>query len=456
MYRGSIYFCYGILFAVFYIAFQFTSISTSYAASYFYTVVQAVESHNKVAAARAGMEATRQRIRVARGDWFPGLEITANSGYEETSKPSVAGTQSDFSEVNLKITQLLWDFGATNTRIEKSRLRMLQSQLTLFKTQQDIMLEAVTAAIRFRSALKVLDFARKSEDNIRRQTGLEQARVDAGGGLSTDVLQAKTQLAGAQARRIQTEGKMAETLNRYRTIFQTAPTNLKGMAVLESVVRELPKSLSRSLKTAIRVNPRIRISSVAETLARATVNEVRQDEFFPKFEVVGKTKIANNVSGVFGRETDASVMLQLRFPFNLGFTSTNSLRASQSEAIASSHRLEDTRLEVEEAVRNAWVQYETARLTAKLLRDQASLANAFLQKARKERKLGNRSLIDVLAGESALFNAKSDAAAMEADVLVASFTLLHATGQLIVPALDQVQSEKNKGKRKYRWKIALN
>jgi adhesin transport system outer membrane protein len=277
----------------------------------------------------------------------------------------------------------------------------------------------------------VLGYARKSESNVRRQTGLEEARVRAGGGVSTDVLQAKTQLAGAQARSIQAQGQRSTSLNRYLRLFRTAPASVKTMAILDLVVQKLPKNLTEALKIARRLNPRIRIASVDEVLARETVKEAKGDEYFPRIEAVGKTKLNNDVSGTLGRETGSSILVQLRMPFNLGFTSINTLRANQSEVAAASYRVANARLEVEEAVRNAWTQYNTARSTARLLRDQASLANAFLQNARKERQLGSRSLIDVLAGESALFNAKSDTISTDADVLVACFRLLNATGQVV-------------------------
>ena len=60
-------------------------------------------------------------------------------------------------------------------------------------------------------------FARQSVANIKKQTELEDAAVTAGGGL-TDVLQAKTQLAGAQARLIQFEGVLATSRHEFEYV----------------------------------------------------------------------------------------------------------------------------------------------------------------------------------------------------------------------------------------------
>lgn len=436
-------------------AFATLTLATSeavHAESFYQSLNRAVETNPRVQAAKSDVNATSERIRVTQGGWFPELEVTANKGYEVQNKPALTRTKLRYGEVNVKVTQLLWDFGATNARIEKSRLKLLRSELTLFRTRQEVMLEAVTAAIQIRSALQVLNYARRSESNVRKQTGLEKARVRAGGGLSTDVLQAKTQLAGAQARSIQSLGKRQTALNRYRALFRSAPTGVRTMAILNSVKREVPKTLGQAMRFAFKKNPNLRIAAVEEVLARQTVGEVSRDKFLPKFELVGKSKFSRNTGGTRGRETGSSVQVQLRFPFNLGFTSVNTLRANQSELAAASHRVAAARLKVEEEVRNAWSQYETARRTASLLRDQATLANAFLGLARKERQLGNRSLIDVLAGESALFNAKSDTISMEGDVLVAAFSILKATGQLIPPGTALVQTKSRKRRKSNRWK----
>ncbi len=61
---------------------------------------------------------------------------------------------------------------------------------------------------------------------------------------------------------------------------------------------------------------------------------------------------------------------------------------------------------------------------------QAELTAAFLELARKERMLGNRSLLEVLNGETSLINAKSDSYASRIDTSLAAFSLLEITGVL--------------------------
>ena len=64
------------------------------------------------------------------------------------------------------------------------------------------------------------------------------------------------------------------------------------------------------------------------------------------------------------------------------------------------------------------------------MRNQADLAAEFLTLARKERKLGKRSLIEILAMETALANARADTVKAENDLAVSAWTLLAVMGTL--------------------------
>ena len=68
----------------------------------------------------------------------------------------------------------------------------------------------------------------------------------------------------------------------------------------------------------------------------------------------------------------------------------------------------------------------------RILTNQARISGEFLELARKERQAGNRTLLDVLNGETAFINAQSDAIAAKIEVLINSFTLLSLMGGLSI------------------------
>ena len=89
-------------------------------------------------------------------------------------------------------------------------------------------------------------------------------------------------------------------------------------------------------------------------------------------------------------------------------------------------------------LRTTWDGLNTAQQNAQFLTNQARISKEFLELARTERQAGNRSLLDVLGGETALINAKADAIAAKIEVLINSFTLLSLMGGLTIDVVELI------------------
>ncbi|WP_148560870.1 TolC family protein [Magnetospira sp. QH-2] len=389
-----------------------------------------LERHDRIEAVRSDLDAAKERAKAAFAPLYPTLDVTANYGWETQLKHEAAKTSTSFQEADLSLTQLLWDFGASYAGIERTRLQISEQEVSLISVRQDLIEEAANAYVDLRRSATVLLYAQRSEANILDTTGLEEARVEAGGGLSTDVLQAKTQLAEAESRRIAAEGAMRRAENRYRAVFDQLPGDLESLFELTVADSHLPISLEDALDLATAHNTDLQLASLSEAIARQDLRETRQDAFFPKLEAIAERKWKNNVGGTLDFKGETLAKVELSFPFNLGFTAVNTLRAAQSDITSQSRRMGDTRRNVEEEVRNAWQSLDEARQTAAARHTQAEISAAFLELAREERSYGQRSLIDVLSGETSLINARSDAANAEAGAVAAAITLLRATGRL--------------------------
>ena len=364
------------------------------------------------------------------GDWYPTLSQTANAGYERQQNDNASDTSTGFNEYDISLSQLLWDFGSTNAAVDKARLQVEGARYGLIETRQALILEAISAYMNLIRAHTGVQFAKDSEDNIRRQTGLEEAMVTLGSGFSTDVLQSKAQLASAQARLAENEGSLINALNRYKAVFGRVPDNIAELTPVSFPAPFLPTSLHHATDIALETNPSLKNALLQSDIAQQDVKIARADNFFPRIEATGERKYKKNVGGTLGSEQETLAKVEMTFDFNLGFTAVNTLKASQSDLSASTFTAADTRRNIEEQVSNAWQQLETAKRTASHLDNQANIQAAFLELARNERQLGRRSLIDVLSGETGLINAKSDALSAKTDVIIAAYSVLASTGLL--------------------------
>ena len=102
---------------------------------------------------------------------------------------------------------------------------------------------------------------------------------------------------------------------------------------------------------------------------------------------------------------------------------------------------------ITQMLRTTWDGLSTAQKNAEFLSNQARISGEFLELARTERQAGNRTLLDVLNGETAFINSQSDAIAAKIEVLINSFTLLSLMGGLTLDNIELVKikmlSDKN-------------
>lgn len=393
-------------------------------------LIPLLDNHVRIKTAQAEVDAETRRIEVAFGSWYPDLDLTVNSGHQQHTR---INTEDYFASGSIKLTQLLWDFGAANANIEKARLKLLLAELELLKVKQTFVLEAASSYINLLRAHQALEFTKESEANIHNQTGLEEAKVAKGAGYSTDVLQAKTQLAAAIARRLRNEQALIQAGNSFKEFFGFIPEDLsKLQAVTLQSVTQLPENLATLMDLALSNNLDLRIEQIKLALAKNDVHSERYNRLYPKINLSVEEMLQENARGTQwkGETNDMVTKVEVKMPFNLGFVAYDSIRAAELDASSRQNALYDTQIIVERKNRNALQQLKTARLTAESLQQQADIAEAFLELARVERQLGNRSLIDILSGEVSLINARSDAISAQYDAMLATLSLLEVIGAL--------------------------
>ncbi|MBL4615911.1 MAG: TolC family protein, partial [Magnetovibrio sp.] len=249
------------------------------------------------------------------------------------------------------------------------------------------------------------------------------------------VLQAKTQLAGAQAARVRAQGALRQAANRYRAVFGKAVADVAGLELPNVGSISLPSDEEQVVKSALDHNPQVRVSAITADIAEAQISQSFATGYRPVVTASAEHKYKRDVSGTLGTKNEQLLKVEATFEFNLGWTAQNTLLASKAGQSAAASRLKDTRYQIEEQARNAWHSLVTARENAQFLQNQANIASEFLNLARKERTLGQRSLIDVLSGETSLINALAAADRAETDVSIAILSVLNVMGKLDVSVL---------------------
>lgn len=390
-----------------------------------------LEDAPRTQAAAADLRAAASRVdEVSRRAWAPQFELNTSAGYQRFEKPNA-----ELHEVNnaqthtLRLTQLISDFGRSSKSIQENEMVKAQAEAGLEAMKQGVILDALQAYLSVQRAQKVLTFAQLSEKNIIEQARIEDAMVEAGRGYVSNVLQAKAQLAGAQARRVRAEGAQSVAFYRVQAVFGDRASKLAYDQQIPTA-SSLPKSLVGALEEADANSLQIRLGKFRSAALSARMASVRAREYAPRLQLLAESRRATAFDGVMGTVKDDRAQIQLNYPINLGLAGSAAVSGAQHDIAASIAREDETRNLVKEQVAIAWRNLQTAQDNQLNLQNQVRLAQEFLNIARQERTVGKRSLLDVLSAETNLLNAQSDLVSTDFDVISASYTLMQAMGRL--------------------------
>ena len=178
-------------------------------------------------AAESDIVSARERIQSEIGGWYPKLNLSASYGKEH--QKNAASEDTLFITGTVRGHQLLWDFGVTNSSCRprncslnrRSPNSLLRARCVAPVAERACECSARSGSLKFRQTI-----GRKHQG----AGGLENALVERGAGLSTDVLKQVT-LAGAEARRVQSEGALEVARNTYKRCSPSsrrAPSNWKS------------------------------------------------------------------------------------------------------------------------------------------------------------------------------------------------------------------------------------
>src|SRR5262249_915228 len=297
---------------------------------------------------------------------------------------------------------------------------------------QNVILQVQQAYFQFVNA-KALAIAEKGAVE-RSQADLDAAeqRHQAGVATIADVLQAKTQLSQAQLEFNRTEGAI-EILRGVLAVAIGVPASAAHLDVAEELPENPPtdvvnQSVEELVKSAIAQRPDLAAARSIALAARAHVGAVRGDNL-PEIRAKG------DVARVHYWDTDGSVntyaaQLLVTFPLFNGFARKYDVREAQKLADR-----EDANVVVQsqQAGLEVWTDYyalQTATLniqTAKVLLASAQQSYDVAQGRYKE---GVGSILDLLAAQNALQDAKAQDVQVRTNWYVALAQLTHDTGTL--------------------------
>ena len=394
-------------------------------------VKKAIVSNPEVQARWHDFLASQDEVDVARGGYYPRLDLSAGVGRENIKQPSLPSDSFTRRGAALTLNQMLYDGFATKSEVTKLAYAKLTRYYEVLDATESTALEVTRA---YEDVLRYRELSRLAQENYAQHKQIFdqiQQRVQAGVGRRVDLEQAGGRLALAQSNLLTEASNLHDVSARYQRIVGELPAG--EMVSPELLKQGIPASIEEALKLAFQGSPAFNAAIENVRAAQAEIGTAKAN-FHPRVDLRASKDIAFNDNGVSGRRDDEIIELVLNY--NLFKGGSDRARVNQF-----SKRLELARDLRDKSCRDirqtlAIAYNDVGRLSKQLaFLDQHQLSIEKAREAyRKQFDIGQRTLLDLLDTENEYFQARRAYANANYDYAIAHARTLAGMGAL-VPAL---------------------
>jgi outer membrane protein len=408
-----------------------------------WALVQAYQNNPSLNAQRASLRGTDENVPQALSGYRPKLSITAQSGYNYTNATqqvpigSTVVTSTPLAEQfisrNVAATGTYTLFNGFQTA---SRTRQAESQVdgareTLRVTEQQVLLDTVTAYMNLLRDQAILDLNRRNVEVLTEQLKQTRSRYNIGEVSHTDVAQADARLAAARLTLLGAQSNYVTAQGNYRRVIGVDPGRL---APGTPVDRLSPNVLAKAIEQGQANSPSVLAAMYGVDVAQLAV-KISEGALYPNLAVTASASYGQYPAYELVKETVASVLGTLTVPIYQGGAEYSAIRQSKEALGQQRLNLDMNRDQARATVVQSWGQLDAARAQIEAAKADVNAAEAALNGVREEARVGQRTTIDVLNAQQELVNARIALVTAQHDRVVASYTLLAAVGGLSMQKL---------------------
>jgi outer membrane protein len=397
------------------------------------SLVQSYQNNPQLNAQRAAARATDENVAIALGGYRP--RLTATSSLSEVYLENVARVagvgvktagENAVTTVGATGTQTLFNGFQTGNRTRQAESQVFASRETLRNTEQTVLLSAVTAYMNLLRDGAVLELQRSNVNVLEATLRQTRDRFSAGEVTRTDVAQAESRLAAGRSSLLTAESNYVTSKAQYRQVIGVEAGKLTPAMPVD---RFSPRTLPAARARAATEHPTITVANYNVDVAVFQV-KIAEGALYPTLQLQG------SVNKTFGSTTNlnnlqnlsASIGGQLSVPLYQGGQEYATIRQAKETLGQRRLDLDTARDQVQSNVTQAWGQLEAAKAQIESTTAQVNAAEIALNGVREEARVGQRTTLDVLNAQQDLVNARVALVTAQRDRVVASYTVLAATG----------------------------
>ncbi|MCM2472178.1 TolC family outer membrane protein [Rhizobium sp. CG5] len=405
----------------------------------FGAMAKAYQNNPDLNAVRAALRASDENVTIAKADMRPQISATITGtsigGYSYAKNGFNSGTGYDYQTASggLTITQQIFDGFQTLNNVRSAESGVLSSRENLRANEMSILLAAAQAYSDVARDQQIVVIRKQNLQFLREQLKAANARLQVGEGTRTDVSQAEAQLAASEAL---LAAAIAQLKQSEATYVQTVGDTPSGIKQPAPASKSLPPDVESAVAIGIREHPSVLSALHAVNAAGYDVKSA-EGTLLPGVVLQGNVSRnwTNEASTWLDSNNDydgGTLTAQLRIPIYQGGAEFGRIRQAKESLGQQRIQVDSTRAEVRQQVVSAYAQMEAAIAGIAAARKQQSAANLALEGVIQERNVGQKTTLDVLNAQQNVLEAKESLVGYQRNSVVASYSVLAASGRLTV------------------------
>ncbi|MBS9476140.1 TolC family outer membrane protein [Ancylobacter radicis] len=387
---------------------------------------------------RAATRATDEYVPIALAGYRPQVfgsayagaqwaETRVDSGYALLQgNNAISNTRTTPTGVGVTISQTIYNGLRTANSVRSAESQVKGQRELLRNTEQLVLLDAATAYMNVLQNAALVELQKQNLEALREELRAARDRFAVGEITRTDVAQAEASVADAQSQLALADSNLNASNAVFYQVIGLRPTKLSPGRPIDGM---LPKTLPAAVSSGLSNHPAVKSAEFAVDAAVANV-KVAEAALSPTLTLNGSASSDYNSAQYTERQTAASATLNLSVPIYQGGSEFATIR--QSKETLGQYRIEVdvNREQVRANVVQYWGNLEAAKAAIESAQASVAANEIALRGVREEWRVGQRTTLDVLNAQTALFDARANLVIAQRDRVVASYAVLSATGQL--------------------------
>lgn len=388
-------------------------------------------------AQRARLRATDEGVPEALSGFRPSLTVSGDVGVRKIdTEPKVISTLPSDGTLHPKgyditLNQSLFSGFGTINAVREAEANVRAGRESLRSVERSTLLDAVTA---YMNVVRDQAVVRLRENNLKvlsEQLTATKYRLKFGRVTKTDVAQAEARRAQALSQLSAAQANLRASRAVYEQVIGHSPSFVSHPPPVET---GLPSTLPEALGIGEVENPDI---LTAHYLADASRYEIKKiiSETLPSFSVEAQFQERFDPSLARRELKEVTVIGRLTIPLYRGGEPSARARAARDTNYQRRREIDAARDKTRSDIVSAWSRLTSARAQIESNEAQVRASDIALKGVRKEEKVGQRTILDILDAEQELLDAQVELIGTKRDLVVAAFTLSAAIGRLDVANL---------------------